>query len=126
RSATGPFRPCHAAAGSAGLPEQGLCGADGDDGVGRGHEALAGKQECADRIGRLSRKTPWAIDKKRAPCGARVHKVEDSRRRLSLKGGKRRLRTCGVKSSYVTTSSKMKINFIVDMRWAHADNRPLG
>ena len=61
--------------------------------------------------------------KKRAPCGARVHKVEDSRRRLSLKGGKRRLRTCVLKAPGTGTTSKMAVNlrvkFMVDMHHTH-------
>ena len=46
------------------------------------------------------------------PC---VHKVEDSRRRLSLKGGKRRLRTIPIKRSGRVITSKMAVNFIGDM-----------
>ena len=50
------------------------------------------------------------------PC---VHKVEDSRRRLSLKGGKRRLRTSPLKWSGASITSKMAVNFMMDMRETH-------
>ena len=62
---------------------------------------------------------------KRGPlAGPCVHKVEDSRRRLSLKGGKRRLRTCPLKSHGASITSKMDINFMEVMQYGHATPPP--
>ena len=55
------------------------------------------------------------------PC---VHKVEDSRRRLSLKGGKRRLRTIPLKSHGAPITSKMGINFMEVMHNGHVTPPP--
>ncbi len=65
---------------------------------------------------RATKKGPLA-----GPC---VHKVEDSRRRLSLKGGKRRLRTHPLKSHGASITSKMGINFMEDMHNGHATSPP--
>src|SRR5215510_4298784 len=71
----------------------------------------------------------WRVTKepqiKKGPlAGPCVHKVEDSRRRLSLKGGKRRLRTSPLKRSRATITSKLAINFVVDMQKAHVTSPP--
>jgi len=50
--------------------------------------------------------------------------VEDSRRRLSLKGGKRRLRTLLLKSDHASITSKMDINFMEVMHIAHVRPPP--
>jgi hypothetical protein len=72
--------------------------------------AAAGNGRGSSRSAQL-KKGPLA-----GPC---VHKVEDSRRRLSLKGGKRRLRTCPLNWSARLITSKMAVNFMVDMQWTH-------
>ena len=62
---------------------------------------------------------------KRGPlAGPCVHKVEDSRRRLSLKGGKRRLRTTPLKSHGASITSKMDINFMEVMQNGHVTPPP--